>query len=156
MTGDILQRINDHKRIGRILTTSSLSVLFSMINLIVFSFVLAYYNLSIFGIFVVGSFCYFLWIIIFLKKRRDLDYKRFSQVSQEQSKVIEFINGMQEINSIMPKNRSVGGGSLYKLRLFKVSIEGFALEHYQSVGSGFINELKNILYYHTRCKVSDW
>jgi ATP-binding cassette subfamily B protein len=65
MTGDILQRINDHKRIERILTTSSLSVLFSMMNLIVFSVVLAYYSLSIFTIFVIGSFLYFLWIIIF-------------------------------------------------------------------------------------------
>ena len=44
MTGDILQRINDHKRIERILTTSSLNVLFSMVNLLVFSLVLAYYN----------------------------------------------------------------------------------------------------------------
>ena len=92
MTGDILQRINDHKRIERILTTSSLSVLFSMVNLLVFSLVLAYYNLKLFGIFLLGSFLYFLWIIIFLKKRRDLDYKRFSEVSQEQSKVIELIN----------------------------------------------------------------
>tara|TARA_B110000879_G_C11157248_1_gene507465 strand:+ start:461 stop:1564 length:1104 start_codon:yes stop_codon:yes gene_type:complete len=97
MTGDILQRINDHKRIERILTTSSLSVLFSMVNLIVFSLVLAYYNIFLFGIFAIGSFLYFVWIAFFLKKRKDLDYKRFSEVSQEQSKVIELINGMQEI-----------------------------------------------------------
>lgn len=65
MTGDILQRINDHKRIEQILTTSSLNVLFSMVNLIIFGLVLAYYNLSIFGIFLMGSVLYFLWIIIF-------------------------------------------------------------------------------------------
>ena len=39
MTGDLLQRINDHSRIERVLTTSSLSMLFSFFNLIVFSFV---------------------------------------------------------------------------------------------------------------------
>jgi ATP-binding cassette subfamily B protein len=72
MTGDILQRINDHKRIERILTTSSLNVLFSLVNLVVFSFVLAYYSLLLFGIFLIGSFLYFVWIIVFLKKRRDL------------------------------------------------------------------------------------
>ena len=44
MTGDLLQRINDHKRIEKILTTSSLNVLFSMFNLIIFGFVLAYYR----------------------------------------------------------------------------------------------------------------
>jgi ATP-binding cassette subfamily B protein len=145
MTGDILQRINDHKRIERILTTSSLSVLFSMVNLIVFSFVLAYYSLLLFGIFLAGSLLYFLWIIIFLKKRRDLDYKRFSEVSQEQSKVIELINGMQEIKLHNAEKQKRWSWEFVQARLFKVSIEGLALEQYQSVGSGFINETKNIL-----------
>ena len=145
MTGDILQRINDHKRIERILTTSSLSVLFSMVNLLIFSVVLAYYDLTIFGIFFLGSFFYFLWIIIFLKKRKDLDYKRFSEVSQEQSKVIELINGMQEIKLHNAEKKKRWGWEFVQARLFKVSIEGLALEQYQSVGSNFINELKNIL-----------
>ena len=145
MTGDILQRINDHKRIERILTTSSLNVLFSMVNLVVFSFVLAYYSLQLFTIFLIGSFLYFLWIIIFLKKRKDLDYKRFSQVSQEQSKVIELINGMQEIKLHNAEKQKRWSWEFLQARLFKISIEGLALEQYQSVGSGFINELKNIL-----------
>lgn len=145
MTGDILQRINDHKRIERILTTSSLNVLFSMMNLVIFGLVLAYYNLSIFSIFLIGSVLYFLWIFIFLKKRADLDYKRFSQVSQEQSKVIELINGMQEIKLHNAEKQKRWGWEFLQVRLFKVSIEGLALEQYQSVGSGFINELKNIL-----------
>lgn len=135
MTGDILQRINDHKRIERILTTSSLSVLFSMVNLVVFSLVLAYYNLMLFGIFLLGSFFYFLWIIIFLKKRRDLDYKRFSEVSQEQSKVIELINGMQEIKLHNAEKQKRWSWEFVQARLFKVSIDGLALEQYQSVGS---------------------
>lgn len=145
MTGDILQRINDHKRVERVLTTSSLSVLFSMVNLVVFSLVLAYYNVMLYVIFLIGSFLYFLWIIIFLKKRKDLDYKRFSQVSQEQSKVIELINGMQEIKLHNAEKQKRWGWEFLQARLFKVSIEGLALEQYQSVGSGFINEFKNIL-----------
>ncbi|GAA3655162.1 peptidase domain-containing ABC transporter [Flavivirga jejuensis] len=145
VTGDILQRINDHKRIEQVLTTSSLSVLFSLVNLAVFSLVLGYYNLQIFGIFIIGSVLYFLWIIIFLKKRADLDYKRFSQVSQEQSKVIELINGMQEIKLHNAEKQKRWGWEFLQARLFKVSIEGLALEQYQSVGSGFLNELKNIL-----------
>ncbi|MFK7806873.1 MAG: peptidase domain-containing ABC transporter [Saprospiraceae bacterium] len=144
MTGDILQRINDHKRIERIMTTSSLSVLFSMANLVIFSIVLIYYSLMLFGVFLLGSFLYFLWIIIFLKKRRDLDYKRFSEVSQEQSKVIELINGMQEIKLHNAEKQKRWGWEFVQARLFKVSIEGLALEQYQSVGSAFINEIKNI------------
>ncbi|RZS92553.1 peptidase domain-containing ABC transporter [Aquimarina brevivitae] len=144
MTGDLLQRINDHKRIEQILTMSSLNVLFSMVNLVVFSIVLIYYSLTIFGIFAVGSFFYFAWILIFFKKRKKLDYKRFSQISEEQSKVIELVNGMQEIKLHNAEKRKRWNWEFLQAKLFRISIESLALEQYQSVGSSFINELKNI------------
>ncbi|WP_440122373.1 peptidase domain-containing ABC transporter [Tenacibaculum sp. Ill] len=144
MTGDLLQRINDHKRIERILTTSSLTVLFSFFNLIIFSLVLGYYSLQIFGVFVLGSALYFGWVLFFFKKRKELDYKRFSQVSQEQSKVIELINGMQEIKLHNAERRMRWNWEYVQARLFKVATKSLALEQTQSVGSNFINELKNM------------
>lgn len=145
MTGDLLQRINDHKRIEQILTMSSLNVLFSMVNLIVFSIVLIYYSVPIFGIFAIGSTFYFAWILVFFKKRKKLDYKRFSQISEEQSKVIELVNGMQEIKLHNAEKRKRWNWEFVQAKLFRISIENLALEQYQNVGSSFINELKNIL-----------
>ncbi|WP_109097534.1 peptidase domain-containing ABC transporter [Aquimarina sp. AU58] len=145
MTGDLLQRINDHKRIEQILTMSSLNVLFSMVNLIVFSIVLIYYSVPIFGIFAIGSTFYFAWILVFFKKRKKLDYKRFSQISEEQSKVIELVNGMQEIKLHNAEKRKRWNWEFVQAKLFRISMESLALEQYQSVGSSFINELKNIL-----------
>lgn len=144
MTGDLLQRINDHKRIEQILTTSSLNVLFSFFNLIVFSFVLAYYSFQIFGVFVLGSVLYFGWVLFFFKKRKELDYKRFAQVSQEQSKVIELINGMQEIKLHNAERRMRWNWEFLQARLFKIATKSLTLEQTQSVGSNFINELKNM------------
>lgn len=80
-----------------------------------------------------------------MKKRADLDYKRFSEISQEQSKVIELINGMQEIKLHNAEKQKRWSWEFIQARLFKVAIDGLALEQYQNVGSGFINELKNIL-----------
>jgi len=145
MTGDIMQRINDHHRIERILTTSSLSVLFSMINMLIMGGVLAYYNLKIFAVFFAGSFLYFLWVTLFLKRREALDYKRFAEVSQEQSKVMELINGMQEIKLHNAEKQKRWGWEYVQARLFKVSMKGLVLEQTQSIGSNFINELKNII-----------
>jgi len=144
MTGDLLQRINDHKRIERILTTSSLTILFSLFNLVVFSFVLGYYSIQILGVFVFGSFLYVVWVLFFFKKRKELDYKRFSQVSQEQSKVIELINGMQEIKLHNAERRMRWNWEYVQARLFKISTKSLALEQTQSVGSNFINEIKNM------------
>lgn len=143
--GDVLQRVNDHKRIEQILTVSTLDVIFSTINLVIFGFVLAWYSLKIFVVFAVGSVLYFLWIIFFLKRREILDYKRFSQQSQEQGTIIDLIGGMQEIKMHNAERKKRWAWEHLQARLFKLSIQRLALEQYQSVGSGFINELKNIL-----------
>ena len=144
MTGDLLQRINDHKRIEQILTTSSLNVLFSFFNLIIFSLVLVYYSVQIFAVFVIGSILYFGWVLFFFKKRKELDYKRFAQVSQEQSKVIELINGMQEIKLHNAERRMRWNWEFLQARLFKIATKSLTLEQTQSVGSNLINELKNM------------
>ena len=144
MTGDIMQRINDHQRIEHLLTTQSLNVLFSFFNLIVFGLVLAWYNTTIFILFFVGSMLYFIWVLLFLKKRKDLDYKQFSEMSTEQSKVMELINGMQEIKLHNAEKQKRWAWEYVQARLFKISMKSLALEQYQSIGSGFINEIKNI------------
>ncbi len=145
MTGDIMQRINDHKRIERILTTSSLSLLFSILNIFIMGGVLAYYNLKIFAVFFIGSILYFFWVVLFLKRREALDYKRFAEISQEQSKVIELINGMQEIKLHNAEKQKRWGWEYIQARLFRVSMKSLVLEQTQSIGSTFINELKNII-----------
>ena len=145
MTGDIMQRINDHHRIESFLTSATLNVLFSFVNLIVFSLVLAYYSMTIFIVFMIGSLFYFLWILFFLKQRADLDYKRFNQNSQNQSKVMELITGMQEIKLHNAERQKRWQWENIQVRLFRINIKGLSLEQTQNAGSGLINELKNIL-----------
>ena len=145
ITGDIMQRINDHQRIERLLTNTSLSTLFSFANILVFSFVLAYYSLSIFTIFLVGSAVYVLWIVLFLKKREKIDHLRFAHVAEEQSKVIELINGMQEIKLHNAEKQKRWGWEFIQIRLYKVAMKTLALEQTQGIGSRFIDQLKNIV-----------
>lgn len=144
MTGDIMQRIGDHRRIENLLTGTTLSTLFSFFNLIVFGAVLIYYSLTIFLIFLGGSIIYIIWILFFMKRRRELDYRRFAQMSQEQSTVIELINGMQEIKMHNAEKQKRWGWEFVQARLFSVSIQSMTLEQTQEVGSTVINELKNI------------
>ena len=145
MTGDIMQRINDHRRIETLLTGTTLSTLFSFFNLIVFGAVLIYYSITIFLIFLGGSIFYLVWVLFFLKRRKELDYKRFAQMSQEQSTVIELINGMQEIKMHNAERQKRWSWEFIQARLFDVSLQSLSLEQTQEVGSSVINELKNIL-----------
>ncbi|MBN3584795.1 peptidase domain-containing ABC transporter [Algoriphagus aestuarii] len=145
MTGDIMQRIGDHRRIENLLTGSALSTFFSFFNLLVFGAVLLYYSPMVFLIFMGGSALYILWILYFLKRRKELDYMRFAQLSQEQSTVIELINGMQEIKLHNAETQKRWKWEFVQASLFNVSIKTLTLEQTQGVGSSVINELKNIL-----------
>ena len=144
MTGDILQRINDHTRIESFLTSTSLNIIFAFVNLIIFGIVLLFYSMKIFVIFLVGSFLYGLWIWFFMKKRRVLDYKRFTQLSDNQSNVIQLITGMQEIKLHNSERQKRWEWERIQARLFKVNVKSLALNQYQQAGSVFLNETKNI------------
>ena len=145
MTGDIMQRINDHTRIEQLLTNSSLNTLFSLVNLIIYSIILLFYDYRLFLVFFMGAVLYLGWISFFLKKRKELDYKRFSQISQEQSKVIELVNGMQEIKMHNAEKQKRWGWEFLQVKLFKLRIKSLSLEQWQSVGGNFINQMKDIL-----------
>ncbi|WP_316801881.1 peptidase domain-containing ABC transporter [Pedobacter nototheniae] len=145
MTGDILQRMNDQKRIESFLTGSTLSVIFSMFNLVIFAIVLAYYNINIFIIFVVSSILYSLWVIFFLKRRRALDFKRFDISSKNQSAVVQLISGMQEIKLNNCEQQKRWEWERIQAALFRFNVKSLALGQYQQAGTFFINEGKNIL-----------
>ena len=145
MTGDIMQRINDHHRIEQLLTNSSLNTLFSLVNLVIYSIILLFYDYRLFFIYLIGSGLYIAWITFFLNKRKELDYKKFSQISQEQSKVIELINGMQEIKMHNAEKQKRWGWEFLQVKLFKLRIKSLSLEQWQSVRGNFINQIKDIL-----------
>ncbi|MBP6409772.1 MAG: peptidase domain-containing ABC transporter [Pseudarcicella sp.] len=143
--GDILQRIQDHNRIQNFLSASTLDVLFSGVNLVIFSSILCYFNFSIFLVFLVGTLLYVVWIQLFMKKRAKLDYQYFDQASGNQSSSIQLINGMQEIKLNGSERRRRWEWEAIQARLFKLSIQSLSLNQTQNVGGNFINEIKNIL-----------
>lgn len=145
MTGDILQRINDHKRIQDFLTGSSLSVIFSVFNIIIFGIVLLVYSGMIFLIFMGGSALYVAYVWLFMKKRAELDHKRFAQQSANQSTVVQLVNGMQEIKLSACEQQKRWEWERIQAKLFKVNIKSLALRQYQDSGAVLINQCKNLL-----------
>lgn len=144
-TGDTLQRIGDHNRIQQFLTTGSLSVLFSIINLLVFSFVLFVYNGLVCFVFLTGSILYFLWIRFFLQFRRKLDVERFGLASKENTATMQLVHGMQEIRLNNCEKSKRWEWERLQAALFKLSFKGLQISQYQQAGAFFINEGKNII-----------
>ena len=144
LTGDILQRIEDNNRIEEFLTSASLSIIFSFFNLIVFGIVLAIYSVNILAIFLFGSLLYILWVSLFMKSRAQLDHQRFKEMSASSSKIINIINGMQEIKLTQSELSQRWNWENHQATLFGLKIRGLGLIQYQSAGATFINEVTNV------------
>jgi ATP-binding cassette, subfamily B, bacterial len=144
-TGDLLQRMSDHKRIESFLTGSSLNVLFSLINLVVFSVVLAFYSKIVFVVSIVATIAYVGWIVVFLERRKALDFKKFTLSAQEHSTKIQMIQGMQEIKLHGCARKIRWNWEEIHAKLFRLNVRSLSLDQWQQSGALFINEGKNIL-----------
>lgn len=145
LMGDLLQRIEDHRRIDSFLTAQTLNVLFSIFSFVVFGIVLCIYSPVIFLVFLAGSAIYGVWILFFLRRRRVLDYKSFEQQGINRSKVFQLINGMQEIKLQGCEQRKRWDWEDTQADLFDVNLQVLSLQQTQEAGSIAINEVKNIL-----------
>lgn len=143
--GDLLQRVGDHTRIENFLTSQSLNFLFSIFNLIVFGIVLAIYNGLFFLIFLFGSILYASWILLFLKKRRELDFKEFDFYSKSNSQLVQLLQGVQEVKIANANKEMRWDWENTRIGLFGVQIKNLALSQYQQAGGFALNETKNIL-----------
>ncbi len=144
-TGDIMQRIGDHGRIKGFLMGNSMSMLFSFANFIIFSIILAYYNISILTIFMIGHVFYVLWILYFMKYRRELDLKRFNLAATEQNKIIQLIQGMQDIKLNNCEKQKRWEWERVQVNLFKISVRGLTIGQIQSAGTVFFTRTTHII-----------
>lgn len=145
MIGDLMQRIQDHKRIENFLTTQTLNVLFSIFNLLIFGIVLALYSWKILFVFLLGSAAYMIWVFAFMRRRRQVDNKKFRQLSDNQTMLIQLINGMQEIKLNNYEKQKRWEWERIQARLFRVNVENLSIDQYQQAGSVFFNQTKNII-----------
>lgn len=143
--GDILQRIGDHGRIKSFLMGNSINIVFSLANFFIFAAVLAYYHYKILVIFLIGNFFYVLWILFFMKYRRELDIKRFNQSAMEQNKVIQIIQGMQEIKLNNCERQRRWEWERIQVKLFKISLRGLTIGQIQQAGSIFFTQTTHFI-----------
>ena len=145
LMGDLMQRMSDHNRVEKFLTTQMLNVTFSLLSFIVFGCVLLGYNTFIFLIFLIGSILYGIWIAIFLKRRKLLDYELFEKQAMNNNKTYQFITSMQEIKLQNCEQRRRWEWEDVQADLFQVNMKSLKLQQIQEAGSIFINEVKNII-----------
>ena len=145
LMGDLIQRMGDHNRVQDFLTSKVLNVFFSALSFIVFGIVLFLYNNFIFIVFLLCSILYGGWIMVFLRRRKILDYELFEKQAENNNKTYQFITTMQEIKLQDCEQRRRWEWEDVQADMFKVQMKSLKLQQTQEAGSIFINEIKNII-----------
>jgi ATP-binding cassette, subfamily B, bacterial len=145
LIGDLRQRIEDNNRIQVFLTVNLVNMSFGIFIFLIYSAVLAWYHWMILLVFLAGSALYTGWILLFLKKRKELDNRRFNIQSENQSNVYQLITGMQEIKLNNCEKQKRWEWEHIQVRLYHISMRALMLHQNQQGGSVFINQVKNIV-----------
>lgn len=143
--GDIMQRITDHEQVEEFVTNKSIETTLSIFSLLAFSIVLFYYNITIFIVYVIGSFFYAIWVMTLLNKRKTLNYRFYNKKSQNQSTTYELITSMQEIKLQGCANRKQSEWESLQVELLDLHTDNLKLDQYSEAGNVLINESKNML-----------
>lgn len=143
--GDIMQRIDDQKRIERFLTHSLIKVLFSFLTFAIYAVILFFYDATIFSIFISLSLACLLWNLFFLNVRKKMDYQIFKRISKGKNIIIQTLQSIQDI-----KLENLEKGQRWKwerneVTLFKEKKKLLYVNQADTLGSTFINEMKNLL-----------
>ncbi|NBB18440.1 ATP-binding cassette domain-containing protein [Runella sp. CRIBMP] len=143
--GEVMQRIEDQKRIETFLSTHLIAILFSLLNLVIYTLIFALYDLTIFGIFLGATLLYISWISIFMKKRREHDFKRAKMAEQEQNKLVQLVQGMPDIKLANAEMLKRWDWEQIRAKLFRQNIKLLKLSQVQQIGGLLINETKVLI-----------
>ncbi len=143
--GDLLQRVADHKRIELFLSNTVINLFHSIFSVVLMGIVLIVFSWKIFLVFLFGSILYLLWTLRFMRKRKELDDKKFAQLSSNQSTLIQLLSGMHEIKLNNCEKRKRWEWEDIQARLFRINISGLSLFQKQRAGALIFNQYKDIL-----------
>lgn len=143
--GDILQRIRDYSRIQSFLTGSLISTTMAIVTFLIYGIIMSSFHAVILAVFVTGSIAYISWIQVFMKRRRKLDYMQFQEASNNQSNLIQLVNGMQDIKLNNCERRKRWEWEHIQAKLFRISTRSLSLGQTQDIGGTVIDQSKNII-----------
>lgn len=141
---DIYQRIADHSRIENFLSAKLVSFFFSATLLLVYVVQLFWFDKYIVTSFVVFTFLSVGWFFLFMSKRKELDYRRFSLAIEERRYLNDLIGGMTEIKLNNAQHERVSRWKELQHKLYGFKLSSLKLAGFQQNGINTVNQLKNL------------
>ena len=136
--GDMIQRVSDVSRVGDYFSSSLAESVLSFVMFCIYAGILLHLYPLLFGVFMCGAVLYVLFVLLFMRRRKILDYEFFNIASKSQEELIQFLRGMTELKLAGATDSRLGIWRNIRLEMLGVSRRSLLLSQKQELGSVFI------------------
>ena len=139
--GDMIQRVSDVSRVGNYFSSRIADSLLSTIMFVIYGGILLHLYPLLFTVFISGAVIYVCYVILFLRKRKILDYEYFLAASKSQEELIQYLRGMTELKLAGAEDERLSIWKDQRYELFGVSRRSLMLSQKQELGSVLIFQI---------------
>ena len=141
---DLIEGLNDQNRINNFISRNIIDIIITFLNLIVFSALLITYNYPIFLFFLVFSISSIIVTLLFLKKKRIIDYSLFTTESENRNNIYELIMGITEIKVNSAENSRINKWKQSESKLKKLKVKDSFVNFYMLNSNNFISKFRDV------------
>ena len=145
INSDLIQITEDQERIKAFFTSNLPTLVLAVCNWLAFSLILLHYSGWIFLVSLVFSLLSVGWFLLFLRRQRMLEYKRFALLSEGNMKIYEMVMGMREIKMNGAQARMIADVEQNIREVNHVYLDGLNLSFYINSGLSSLSKLKDII-----------
>jgi ATP-binding cassette subfamily B protein len=143
--GDVLQRVQDSRKMLVFMTGPMLNTFFSSLNFVVLSIVLIMHKLDLFLVFIAGMVIYLTWTKLLFGGRKKVNQQLFDASAVDNNSTLQMVAGMEEIklNNIEQPKRWEWED--VQVDLFRASLRNLNYGQLQQTGGIMINNIKDVV-----------
>lgn len=145
LNGEFIQRIDDFNRLRTFLTDQVIGILFSILNLILFSSLLFYFSPTAFLFFIIFATLTIMWGAYFLNERKFIDYTLYSIQAKNRNLLYDIMSGMADIKINNAQKYQLENWEGNQTQINKLQFHQLKLNYKQNVGRLSLNQLQNIV-----------
>lgn len=144
VNSDFLQKIEDHNRLRAFFTGLPQSLIFTIINLLLFGGLLIWFSPLVFTVFIVFTFLGLIWVSMFLRYRREIDYSLATHSADNRNNLFELVRGVDEVKANNAHLVRVDVWTKVQQRINRLSMKSAMMTLYQNGGHTLLVRIRDI------------
>ena len=145
LSGEFIQRLDDFNRLRSFMTDQVIGMIFSILNLILFSSLLCYFSFTAFLFFIIFAILTILWGSYFINERKFIDYNLYSIQAKNRNLLYDIMSGMADIKINNAQDFQLKAWENNQSQINKLQLNQLKLNYKQNIGRMSLNQLQSIV-----------